>query len=166
MLYKLQGVIYFSHGDIMEIVKQNNYLKYLVLDYMSDGKERCVFDVSDKMYDVITSNINPTIEHKNQLANIGMALMRYALKYASPILSRERIGARFYYKITDVGHERLKQMKAAHRFFGVYRLKHQRIKLLIKTKTGNYAVNSEILPYAPLFCDVPVEKLQMYVGLL
>lgn len=138
----------------MEIVKQNNYLKYIVLDYMADNERRCVFDVADHVYGA------------THWKNVGIALMRYALSYTHPLLTRERIGARFYYKITDVGQERLKQMKAAHRFFGVYRLKHQRIKLLVKTKTGHYAVNPEILPYAPLFCDVPMEKLKMYVGLL
>lgn len=144
--------------------KKTNYFKHIVLSLMSDGIPRSLKTISHLTFTDV-KKFNADVSMYKHYKKTDTMLNTYSTKYTKPILSRKKNGV-YHYKITKVGLERLKQMRTAHAIYGVYMLKWHGMYLLIKRPYGNYSVNPEILPYAPMFCDVPMEKLKMYVGLL
>lgn len=142
-----------------------NDVKIIILELFKIEKTLTMKQLTDMTYDTYMKKFggkSTYMNHYNRIANI---LSKY-MKHKHPVFDRVRADGAYHYTINERGLERLKQLRASYQFFGVYRLKRQNTQLLVKTKSGHYAVNPEILPYAPLFCDVPVEKLQMYTNLL
>jgi beta-galactosidase/beta-glucuronidase len=142
-----------------------NDVKIIVLEAFEKENTLTMRQLTDQTYEIYMNKFGGESTYTNHYYRIANILSKY-MKHKHPVFKREKIGNVYQYTINGRGLERLKQLRTVFRFFGVYRLKREGTQLLVKTKSGNYAVNPVILPYAPLFCDVPMEKLKMYVGLL
>lgn len=142
-----------------------NDVKIIILERFEHTSTLTLKQLVDQTFDICKEKFYPDIVYDRHYNRMALRMGRY-MKHNHPVFEREKIGNVYHYTINERGLERLKQLRTVFRFFGVYRLKREGTQLLVKTKSGNYAVNGAILPYAHLFCDVPMEKLKMYVGLL